>query len=123
MEREKVTISIDIVRDMIKEIDIRLIPQLRDLDDYSEKEGIYRIGDYGYVPEKIFDKAFDDYMEDYGADWAKHLYMLEANQPEYLEFFIQAYNYGGSELLEHLLSLQFENDNADAVYYTTGSDC
>ena len=26
-------------------------------------------------------------------------------------------------LLEHLLSLQFENDNADVVYYTTGSDC
>ena len=31
MEREKVAISIDIVRDMIKEIDIRLILQLRDL--------------------------------------------------------------------------------------------
>ena len=119
MEREKVTISIDIVRDMIKEIDIRLIPELHDLDDYSEKQGIYRIGDYGYVPEKVFDKAFDDY----GADWAGPLYMLEANQPEYLEFFIQAYNYGGSELLEHLLSLQFENDDADVVYYTHGSDC
>lgn len=123
MEREKVAISIDIVRDMIKEIDIRLIPQLHDLDDYSEKQGIYRIGDHSYVPEKVFNKAFDDYTEDYGADWAKTLYMLEANQPEYLEFFIQAYNYGGSELLEHLLSLQFENDNADVVYYTTGSDC
>lgn len=58
MEREKVAISIDIVRDMIKEIDIRLIPQLHDLDDYSEKQGIYRIGDYGYVPEKVFNKAF-----------------------------------------------------------------
>lgn len=123
MEREKVTISIDMVRDMIREIDIRLIPQLRDLDDYSEKQGIYRIGDYGYVAEKIFDKAFDDYNEDYGADWAGPLYMLEANQPEYLEFFVQAYNYGGLELLEHLLSLQFENDDADVVYYTTGSDC
>lgn len=119
MEREKVTISMDLVRDMIKEIDIRLIPQLRDLDDYSEKQGIYRIGDYGYVPEKVFDV----YMEDYGADWAKTLYILEANQPEYLEFFIQAYNYGGSELLEHLLGLQFENDDADVVYYTTGSGC
>ena len=123
MEREKVAISIDIVRDMIKEIDIRLIPELHDLDDYSEKQGIYRIGDYGYVPEKVFDKAFDDYTEDYGADWAKTLYILEANQPEYLEFFIQSYNYGGLELLEHLLSLQFENDDADVVYYTTGSDC
>ena len=36
MEREKVTISMDIVRDMIREIDIRLIPELHDLDDYSE---------------------------------------------------------------------------------------
>ena len=98
-------------------------PILRDLDDYSEKQGIYRIGDYGYVPEKVFDKAFDDYTEDCGADWARPLYMLEANQPEHLEFFIQAYNYGGSELLEHLLGLQFENDDADVVYYTTGSDC
>lgn len=123
MEHEKVTISIDIVRNMIKEIDIRLIPELHDLDDYSENQGIYRIGDYGYVPENTFDKAFDDYKEDYGADWAGPLYMLEANQPEYLEFFVQAYNYGGVELLQHLLSLQFENDNADVVYYTTGSDC
>ena len=123
MECEKVAISIDIVRDMIKEIDILLIPQLHDLDDYSEKQGIYRIGDYGYVPEKVFNKAFDDYTEDYGADWARTLYMLEANQPEYLEFFIQAYNYGGLKLLDYLLSLQFENDDADVVYYTTGSDC
>lgn len=102
MQREKVTISI--VRNMIKEIDIRLIPELRDLDDYSEKQGIYRIGDYGYVPEEIFDKAFDDYMDN-GADWAKTLYILEANQPVYLQFFVQAYNYGGMELLKHLLSL------------------
>lgn len=123
MEREKVTISMDIVRDMIKEIDIRLIPELRDCDDYRVNQGIYRIGDYGYVSEKVFNKAFDDYMEDRGADWAKHLYILEANQPEYLEFFVQAYNYGGLKLLDYLLGLQFENDDADVVYYTTGSDC
>lgn len=116
-------ITLDQAADMIRSIDIRLIPQLHDCDDYNYKQGIYRIGDYGYVPEKIFDKAFEDYTEDCGADWARPLYMLEANQPEYLEFFVQAYNYGGSELLEHLLGLQFENDDADVVYYTTGSGC
>lgn len=65
MEHEKVTISMDIVRDMIKEIDIRLIPQLHDLDDYSEKQGIYRIGDYGYVPEKVYKQ----YKEQKKAIW------------------------------------------------------
>lgn len=120
MEHGKVTISIDIVRDMIEETDIRLIPQLHDPDDYGERQGIHRIGDYGYVPEKVFDKAFDEYMGDCGADRARTLCMPEANRPECLGFFVQACDYGGSELLEHLPNLRFGND--DVAYCTTGSD-
>ena len=124
MEREKVTISIDIVCNMIKEIDIRLIPECRDFDTYTDTDNIWRIGECGYVDADIYEQAFRDYEERNGeAEWARTMYVLDGNQPTYLEFFVKAYNYGGLELLEHLLSLQFENDDADAVYYTTGSDC
>ena len=124
MEREKVTISMDIVCDMIRSIDIRLIPECRDFDTYTDTDNIWRIGECGYVDADVYEQAFRDYEERNGeAEWARTMYVLDGNQPTYLEFFVKAYSYGGLELLDHLLSLQFENDNADAVYYTTGSDC
>lgn len=121
MEREKVTISMDIVRDMIREIDIRLIPELRDLDDYSEKQGIYRIGDYGYVDADVYEQAFRDYEERNGkTEWASTMYVLEGNQPTRLEFFVKAYNLGGMPMLDGLLDAQFDNGDADNVYLTNG---
>ena len=123
MENAK-EITLDQAIDMIRSIDIRLIPECRELDTYTETDNIWRIGDCGYVDADVYEQAFRDYEERNGeAEWARTMYVLDGNQPTYLEFFVKAYNYGGLELLEHLLSLQFENDNADAVYYTTGSDC
>ena len=117
-------ITLDQAIDMIRSIDIRLIPECRDFDTYTEADNIWRIGECGYVDADVYEQAFRDYEERNGeAEWARTMYVLDGNQPTYLEFFVKAYNYGGSELLEHLLNLQFENDDADVVYYTTGSDC
>ena len=114
-------LTVDQVCDMIRAIDTQLIPQCRDLDTYDEKDGVYRIGDYGYVSDKAYAKAFDDYVEQCGgAEWCRSLYMLEANQPELLEFYVMAYNIGGSGVLDVLLDKQFDDDNADNVYYTNG---
>lgn len=117
-------ITLDQAIDMIRSIDIRLIPECRDFDTYTDMDNIWRIGDCGYVDADVYEQAFRDYEERNGeAEWARTMYVLDGNQPTHLEFFVKAYNYGGLELLEHLLNLQFENDDADAVYYTTGSDC
>ena len=117
-------ITLDQAIDLIRSIDIRLIPECRDFDTYTDADNIWRIGDCGYVDTEVYEQAFRDYEERNGeAEWARTMYVLDGNQPTYLEFFVKAYNYGGLELLEHLLNLQFENDNADVVYYTHGSDC
>lgn len=117
-------ITLDQAIDMIRSIDIRLIPECRDFDTYTDTDNIWRIGDCGYVDADIYEQAFRDYEErNVEAEWARTMYVLDGNQPTYLEFFVKAYNYGGLELLEHLLSLQFENDDADVVYYTHGSGC
>lgn len=117
-------ITLDQAIDMIRSIDIRLIPECRDFDAYTDTDNIWRIGECGYVDADVYEQAFRDYEERNGeAEWARTMYVLDGNQPTYLEFFVKAYNYGGLELLDYLLSLQFENDDADAVYYTTGSDC
>ena len=117
-------ITLDQAIDMIRSIDIRLIPECRDFDTYTDTDNIWRIGDCGYVDADVYEQAFRDYEERNGeAEWARTMYVLDGNQPTYLEFFVKAYNYGGLKLLDYLLSLQFENDDADAVYYTTGSDC
>ena len=117
-------ITLDQAIDMIRSIDIRLIPECRDFDTYTDTDNIWRIGDCGYVDADVYEQAFRDYEERNGeAEWARTMYVLDGNQPTYLEFFVKAYNYGGLKLLDYLLSLQFENDDADVVYYTTGSDC
>lgn len=117
-------ITLDQAIDMIRSIDIRLIPECRDFDTYTDTDNIWRIGNCGYVDADVYEQAFRDYEERNGeAEWARTMYVLDGNQPTYLGFFVRAYNYGGLELLEHLLSLQFENDDANVVYYTTGSDC
>ena len=117
-------ITLDQAIDMIRSIDIRLIPECRDFGTYTEADNIWRIGECGYVDADVYEQAFRDYEErNWEAEWARTMYVLDGNQPTYLEFFVKAYNYGGLKLLDYLLSLQFENDDADAVYYTTGSDC
>lgn len=109
------------VCDMIDSIDLRLTPECRDLDTYTEKDKIWRIGDWGYVDADVYEQAFRDYEERNGeAEWARSMYVLEGNQPDYLNFFVKVYNLGGMSVLGLLLDAQFDSGYADIVYLTNG---
>lgn len=114
-------LTIEQARDMIHSIDNRLIPECRDFDTYTETDEIWRIGDYGYVDADVYEQAFRDYEErNGGTEWARPMYVLEGNQPNHLEYFVEAYNLGGMPMLNGLLDAQFDNENADEVYLTNG---
>lgn len=109
------------VQDMIHSIDTSLIPECRDFDAYTETDDIWRIGDYGYVAADVYEQAFRDYEERNGeTEWARPMYVLEGNQPNRLEYFVEAYNLGGMPMLDGLLDAQFDNGRADEVYLTNG---
>lgn len=77
----------------------------------------YHVGDHKYVTLDDYTQAFEDYERDHnGAEWACYLYTLAKNQPELLDFFINAYNFGGIETLETLIDSQTERDNQPTVY-------
>lgn len=114
-------ITLDQVRDMISSIDDRLIPECRELDTYTETDDIWRIGDYGYVDADVYEQAFRDYEERNGkTEWARTMYVLEGNQPDRLEDFVEAYNLCGMASLRGLLDDQFDEGHADEVYLTNG---
>lgn len=114
-------ITLGQVRDMIHSIDNRLIPECRDFDTYTETDEIWRIGDYGYVDADVYEQAFRDYEERNGeTEWARTMYVLEGNQPNKLDYFVKAYNFGGVPMLYGLLDTQFDSGNADNVYMTNG---
>lgn len=114
-------ITFDQASDMIRSIDIRLIPECRDFDTYTDTDNIWRIGDCGYVDADVYEQAFRDYEERNGeAEWARTMYVLDGNQPTYLEFFVKAYNFAGMSALDVLLDAQSDNGYADNVYLTNG---
>ena len=114
-------ITVEQARDMINSIDASLIPECRDFDTYTETDDIWRIGDHGYVDADVYEQSFRDYEERNGkTEWARNMYVLEGNQPTHLEFFVEAYNLGGTPMLDGLLDAQFGNGDADKVYLTNG---
>lgn len=114
-------ITLDQASDMIRSIDIRLIPECRDFDTYTDTDNIWRIGECGYVDADVYEQAFRDYEERNGdTEWARTMYVLDGNQPTYLEFFVKAYNFGGMAVLDVLLDAQSDNGYADTVYLTNG---
>lgn len=114
-------ITLKQARDMIRSIDSRLIPECRDFDTYTETDEIWRIGGYGYVDADVYEQAFRDYEARNGeTEWARPMYVLEGNQPNRLEYFVEAYNLGGMPMLNGLLDAQFDNGDADEVYLTNG---
>ena len=46
------------ITDMVERVDAKLTPKCR-YDGFQPCEGIYRLGDYGYVSETEYDAAFE----------------------------------------------------------------
>ncbi|MGO5374276.1 hypothetical protein [Bifidobacterium thermophilum] len=103
---------------IVTAIDKRLIPQTRDFDEYDEMpgcNGIYRIGDYGYVSEAQWEQAFADQPE-----WAPLAYELEANMygDNSSEKVAAIAREGGMKALQGEADRLLDNDMFETVYYT-----
>lgn len=101
------------VRDLVARVDDRLRPYT-DPDDLEEGEGVYHLGDFGYVRADVYKKAFEGEPE-----WAHIMYMLDGNEPDRDAEWVGIYNTGGLAALGKALDRQFDEDRADYVYYTT----
>ena len=91
--------------------------QSRPVTDHTPKGTIYHVGDHKYVTLDDYSQAFEDYEWDHnGAEWACYLYALIKNNPERIDFYIQAYNIGGMETLEAVYNNVTESTPMTIVY-------
>ena len=86
---------------MIHDIDVRLDQKSHYDTNHTPKGVIYHVGDHKYVTLNDYIQTFEDYEQDHdGAEWACYLYTLTKNNPERFEFYVWAYNIGGTSTLE-----------------------
>lgn len=103
------------ITDMCDRIDDRLIPLTR-YEGFTPCEGIYRLGEDGYVTEKEFTDAFDDQP-----DWAADAYMLAGNGMDPDD--IAAAHNEDPDGFEDWASLMFYDGGYDeAVFYTEATE-
>ena len=109
------SITVKDVADMVERVDEKLSPLTR-YDGFQPYEGIYRLGDWGYVTETEYNKAFEH--ED---GWAQDAYMLEGNGVGYGRI-ARLYNDGDVEALSDYINERFNNDQMDDVFYTEATE-
>lgn len=101
------TITTTEVKTMMHDIDVRLDRKSHYNECFGRIGLTYRIGTHKFVTFEDFSRTFEEYETDNkGADWACYLYVLAKNQPELLDFFINAYNFAGTEVLSVLVDRQ-----------------
>lgn len=115
---ETLNITANDIDTMTDIIDKRLIPQTRDFEDYDNMpgcNGIYRIGDYGYVSENQWEQAFADQPE-----WAPDAYELVGNMygEHSAEKVAALARKGGMNALQDEANRLLDNDMFENVYYT-----
>ena len=103
------------ITDMAERVDAKLLP-LCDYEGFEPYEGIYRLGDYGYVTETEYNAAFKG--EPY---WAQDAYMLEGNGVGCGRI-ARLYNDGDVEALSDYINERFDNDQMDDVFYTEATE-
>lgn len=103
------------IADMVERVDAKLLP-LCDYEGFEPYEGIYRLGDYGYVTETEYNAAFEG--EPY---WAQDAYMLEGNGVGCGRI-ARLYNDGDVEALSDYINERFDNDQMDDVFYTEATE-
>ncbi|NEG55449.1 hypothetical protein GFD21_06645 [Bifidobacterium sp. SMA15] len=103
------------VMDMVERVDARLFP-LCDYENFEPYQGVYRLGDSGYVTEEQYMAAFDG--EPY---WAETAYMVEGNGVEASRI-AEILNTEDLAGLSEFLDEMFDTDNADYVFYTEATE-
>ena len=103
------------IKDMVERVDVKLTPKCR-YENFQPYEGIYRLGDYGYVAETEYDAAFEGEPE-----WARDAYMLEGNGVGCGKI-ARLHNDCGVEALSAYVSERFDDDLMDDVFYTEATE-
>lgn len=111
------TIAASQAEAMIHNIDVRLDQKSHYDTSYTPKGIIYHVGDHKYVTLDDYSQTFEDYESAHeGAEWACYLYTLAKNNPERIDFYVQAYNIGGMETLETIYNNVTETTPMTVVY-------
>lgn len=105
----------DEIKAMVERVDAKLAP-LCDYEGFKPYEGIYRLGDWGYVTETEYNAAFEG-----EAGWAQDAYMLEGNGVGHGRI-ARLYNDGDVEALSDYINERFDNDQMDDVFYTEATE-
>lgn len=101
------TITTTAVKTMMHDIDVRLDQKSHYNAHFGPLGLSYRVGYHKYVTFEDFSSTFEEYEADHkDADWACYLYILAKNQPEFLDFFIKAYNFAGMDTLRVFMDKQ-----------------
>lgn len=114
--RFKMSITVKDVADMVERVDEKLSPLTR-YDGFQPYEGIYRLGDWGYVTETEYNKAFEH--ED---GWAQDAYILDGNGVSHTRISQLINEDDTGKAISDYINERFNNDQMDDVFYTEATE-
>lgn len=103
------SITVKDVADMVERVDEKLSPLTR-YDGFQPYEGIYRLGDWGYVTETEYNKAFEH--ED---GWAQDAYILDGNGVSHTRISQLINEDDTGKAISDYINERFNNDQMDDV--------
>lgn len=86
-------------------------------DGFQPYEGIYRLGDWGYVTETEYNKAFEH--ED---GWAQDAYILDGNGVSHTRISQLINEDDTGKAISDYINERFNNDQMDDVFYTEATE-
>lgn len=110
------SITVKDVADMVERVDEKLSPLTR-YDGFQPYEGIYRLGDWGYVTETEYNKAFEH--ED---GWAQDAYILDGNGVSHTRISQLIDEDDTGKAISDYINERFNNDQMDDVFYTEATE-
>ena len=110
------SITVKDVADMVERVDEKLSPLTR-YDGFQPYEGIYRLGDWGYVTETEYNKAFEH--ED---GWAQDAYILDGNGVSHTRISQLINEDDTGKAISDYINERFNNDQMDDVFYTEATE-
>ena len=98
------SITVKDVADMVERVDEKLSPLTR-YDGFQPYEGIYRLGDWGYVTETEYNKAFEH------EDGVSHTRISQLINED-----------DTGKAISDYINERFNNDQMDDVFYTEATE-
>lgn len=110
------SITVKDVADMVERVDEKLSPLTR-YDGFQPYEGIYRLGDWGYVTETEYNKAFEG-----EAGWAQDAYILDSNGVSRATICHLINEDDDGKAISDYINECFDKNQMDNVFYTEATE-